>query len=100
MTEQTTNSGSCCGGSSCGSGTATDVQIHGTGVTTVYKVSGMTCGHCEGAVSKEISALAGVTAVTAVAKTGEVTVTSAAPLDEQAVRAAVDEAGYELVGQA
>ncbi|MFF4550747.1 heavy-metal-associated domain-containing protein [Streptomyces sp. NPDC001435] len=96
MTEQT-NSSSCCGGS-CGSGTATDVQ--GIGVTTVYKVSGMTCGHCEGSVSKEISGLEGVTSVTAVAKTGEVTVTSAAPLDEAAVRAAVDEAGYELVSQA
>ncbi|MFF8595908.1 heavy-metal-associated domain-containing protein [Streptomyces sp. NPDC015220] len=97
MTDQT-NSGSCCG--SCGTNASSDVQIHGSGVTTVYKVSGMTCGHCEGAVSKEISVLDGVTAVTAVAKTGEVTVTSAAPLDEEAVRAAVDEAGYELVGQA
>ncbi|GAA3812331.1 heavy-metal-associated domain-containing protein [Streptomyces chiangmaiensis] len=98
MTEQT-NSSSCCGGSggSCGSGAA-DVQ--GIGITTVYKVSGMTCGHCESSVSKEIGALDGVTSVTAVAKTGEVTVTSAAPLDEAAVRAAVDEAGYELVGQA
>lgn len=71
-----------------------------TGSTTVYKVSGMTCGHCESAVSEEISALEGVTAVKAVAGTGEVTVTSSAPLDEQAVRAAVDEAGYELVGLA
>ncbi|WP_426569910.1 heavy-metal-associated domain-containing protein [Streptomyces canus] len=76
-----------------------DLQNTGPGdVTTVYKVSGMTCGHCEGAVSQEISALDGVTGVTAVARTGEVTVTSAAPLDEEAVRAAVDEAGYELVG--
>ncbi|MEU9242346.1 heavy-metal-associated domain-containing protein [Streptomyces shenzhenensis] len=97
MTEQT-NSSSCCGSGSCGSGAVTDVQ--GIGVTTVYKVSGMTCGHCEGAVSQEISALDGVTSVTAVAKTGEVTVASAAPLDEAAVRAAVDEAGYELVGRA
>jgi copper chaperone CopZ len=96
MTEQT-NTSSCCGGS-CGSGVATDVQ--GIGVTTVYKVSGMTCGHCEGAVSQEISALDGVTSVTAVAKTGEVTVISTTPLDEAAVRSAVDEAGYELVGQA
>nr|WP_303715416.1 heavy-metal-associated domain-containing protein [Kutzneria buriramensis]WKX16003.1 heavy-metal-associated domain-containing protein [Kutzneria buriramensis] len=63
-------------------------------------MSGMTCGHCEGAVSQEVSALDGVTAVAAVAKTGEVTVTSTAPLDEEAVRAAVDEAGYELVGTA
>ncbi|WP_181786593.1 heavy-metal-associated domain-containing protein [Streptomyces phytophilus] len=69
-------------------------------VTTVYKVSGMTCGHCEGAVSAEISALDGVSSTKAVAATGEVTVTSAAPLDEEKVRAAVDEAGYELVGPA
>lgn len=69
-------------------------------VTTVYKVSGMTCGHCEGAVSEEISEITGVTSVQAVASSGEVTVVSTAPLDEDAVRAAVDEAGYELVGKA
>ncbi|GGV80608.1 MULTISPECIES: heavy-metal-associated domain-containing protein [Streptomyces] len=71
-----------------------------TTVTTVYKVSGMSCGHCEGAVSTEISALPGVSSVKAVASTGEVTVVSAAPLEEEAVRAAVDEAGFELVGRA
>ncbi|MFF9275715.1 heavy-metal-associated domain-containing protein [Streptomyces griseosporeus] len=97
MTDQT-STGSCRG--SCGTGGATATDVHPVGVTTVYKVSGMTCGHCEGAVSQEISALGGVTAVTAVAATGEVTVTSTAPLDEEAVRAAVDEAGYELVGRA
>ncbi|MFC8511815.1 heavy-metal-associated domain-containing protein [Streptomyces sp. NPDC057257] len=97
MTDQN-NSGSCCSTDAARhSGSATEVQ--GIGVA-VYKVSGMTCGHCEGAVSQEISALDGVTTVKAVAKTGEVTVTSAAPLDEEAVRAAVDEAGYELVGRA
>ncbi|MGW1195805.1 heavy-metal-associated domain-containing protein [Streptomyces sp. NPDC002536] len=64
--------------------------------TTVYQVTGMTCGHCEGAVSQEISAISGVTSVTAVAATGRVTVVSAGPLDDEAVRAAVDEAGYEL----
>ncbi|MFI5797523.1 heavy-metal-associated domain-containing protein [Streptomyces sp. NPDC051677] len=69
-------------------------------VTTVYKVSGMSCGHCEGAVSGELSELSGVTSVQAVASTGEVTVVSAGTLDEEAVRAAVDEAGFELVGQA
>ncbi|MCF2435661.1 cation transporter [Streptomyces thinghirensis] len=45
-------------------------------VTTVYKVSGMSCGHCEGAVSGEISEIAGVGSVQAVASTGEVTVVS------------------------
>jgi copper chaperone CopZ len=68
--------------------------------TTVYDVTGMTCGHCEGAVSGEISAIQGVTSVQAVAATGRVTVVSQAPLDDSVVRAAVDEAGYELVGQA
>lgn len=69
-------------------------------VTTVYKVSGMSCGHCEGAVSGEISEIAGVASVQAVASTGEVTVVSGAPLDDAAVRAAVDEAGFELAVQA
>ncbi|MFI8768332.1 heavy-metal-associated domain-containing protein [Streptomyces sp. R-07] len=68
-----------------------------TELTTVYQVKGMTCGHCEGAVSNEISAIPGVSSVTAVAATGEVTVVSDAALDREAVAAAVDEAGYELV---
>ncbi|MEV0845647.1 cation transporter [Streptomyces sp. NPDC049954] len=67
-------------------------------VTTVYQVTGMSCGHCEGAVTAELKELAGVTGVRASAATGEVAVDSAAPLDEAAVRAAVDEAGYELAG--
>ncbi len=67
---------------------------------TTYKVTGMTCGHCEGAVVEEVSAIEGVTSVKATASSGEVTVTSAAELDEEAVRAAVDEAGYELAGRA
>ncbi|MEV7444746.1 heavy-metal-associated domain-containing protein [Streptomyces sp. NPDC056257] len=70
-----------------------------TQTTTVYRVTGMTCGHCEGAVTNEISALEGVSTVKAVAATGEVTVVSAAPLAEEDVRAAVDEAGYEFAGQ-
>ncbi|MEU3775150.1 heavy-metal-associated domain-containing protein [Streptomyces sp. NPDC032472] len=71
-----------------------------TQTTTVYRVTGMTCGHCEGAVTTELSALPGVTSVKAVAATGEVTVVSAAPLAEGDVRAAVDEAGYEFAGLA
>ncbi|MER7836537.1 heavy-metal-associated domain-containing protein [Streptomyces sp. NPDC096040] len=68
-------------------------------VTAVYKVTGMSCGHCEGSVSAEIAELPGVSSVKAVAASGEVTVVSAAPLDEEAVRTAVDEAGFELVGR-
>ncbi|MFC8454847.1 heavy-metal-associated domain-containing protein [Kitasatospora sp. NPDC057223] len=67
--------------------------------TTTYTVTGMSCGHCEKSVSSEVSAIPGVTEVAADAKAGTVTVSSAAPLDENQVRAAVDEAGYELVGR-
>ncbi|MBK3533744.1 heavy-metal-associated domain-containing protein [Streptomyces sp. MBT67] len=100
-TDTTPSTGSCCSPTgSCHDG-ATDVQIEqADSVTAVYQVKGMTCGHCEGAVSEEISGIAGVTSVAAVASTGLVTVTSKAPLAEDDVRAAVDEAGYELLGPA
>jgi copper chaperone CopZ len=65
-------------------------------VTNNYTVSGMTCQHCVSAVTGELSSLDGVDAVLVDLGTGVVTVTSAAPLDEAEVRAAVDEAGYEL----
>ncbi len=68
--------------------------------TVVYAVAGMSCGHCEKAVGEELSALPGVTAVAADAKAGRVSVTATGPLDDEAVRAAVDEAGYELTGRA
>ncbi|MEV6978018.1 heavy-metal-associated domain-containing protein [Kitasatospora sp. NPDC093806] len=68
--------------------------------TITYTVTGMSCGHCENSVSKELSTLTGVTEVSADAKAGTVTVSAAAPLDDELVRAAVDEAGYELVGRA
>jgi copper chaperone CopZ len=64
--------------------------------TATYTVTGMTCGHCAASVSEEISEIAGVEDVAVVVETGAVTVTSTAPLDESAVRAAVEEAGYSL----
>ena len=65
-------------------------------VTTVYTVAGMTCGHCVAAVTGEMAKLAGVRDVAVDLESGRVTVTSGEPLDEAEVRAAVDEAGYEL----
>ena len=56
----------------------------------------MTCGHCVASVTEEISELDGVETVDVVVETGAVTVTSTAPLDAAAVRAAVEEAGYAL----
>jgi copper chaperone CopZ len=67
--------------------------------TAVFTVTGMTCGHCEKSVSEELGALPGVLQVSADAKTGLVTVESEQPLADDAVRAAVDEAGYELTGR-
>ncbi|MBM9505109.1 heavy-metal-associated domain-containing protein [Actinacidiphila acididurans] len=67
---------------------------------TVYTVSGMSCSHCESAIAKEVGAIPGVTSASAVAQTGLLTIASAQPMDDEAVRAAVDEAGYELVGRA
>jgi len=66
-----------------------------------FQVNGMTCGHCVNAVTQELTALAGVSAVEVDLHEGaasRVTVTSASELDIDAVRAAVDEAGYELAG--
>ena len=62
-----------------------------------YTVKGMTCGHCVAAVSEELSKLASVTDVAVDLPTGEVAITSEDELSVDAVRAAVDEAGYELV---
>ncbi|GAA0641919.1 heavy metal transport/detoxification protein [Streptomyces sp. NBRC 14336] len=64
----------------------------------VYDVKGMTCAHCVQAVSSEISGLPGVKDVQVDLPSGKVTVISEEPLDTAAVAAAVDEAGYELVG--
>jgi len=66
-------------------------------ITTTYIVSGMTCGHCVNAVSSEVGQLPGVTDVKVNLATGAVTVTSDTPLDDAAVTAAVDEAGYQVV---
>jgi len=69
--------------------------------TITYTVSGMTCGHCVAAVTEEVMKLDGVAEVQiALVEGGEsqVSVVSEAPLTDAAVRAAVDEAGYELVG--
>jgi copper chaperone len=65
-------------------------------VTSNYTVTGMTCEHCVNAVTGELTSLDGVDDVKVDLGTGVVTVTSDKPLDDDAVRAAVDEAGYEL----
>jgi copper chaperone len=71
--------------------------------TSTYFVSSMTCAHCVAAVTDEISRIDGVQDVTVDLVPGgdsTVTVTSAAPVSDDAVREAVDEAGYEVTGSA
>jgi copper ion binding protein len=63
--------------------------------TTTYQVTGMTCGHCVQAVTTEVSAIDGVTEVQVDLESGRVEVTGE-DVTEDAVRAAVDEAGYAL----
>jgi copper ion binding protein len=65
--------------------------------TATYTVQGMTCGHCVASVKEEVGGIAGVSDVAVELETGAVTVTSDAPLDAATVKAAVEEAGYELV---
>lgn len=65
--------------------------------TSTFRVEGMTCGHCVSSVRSEVSTIGGVTAVDVDLATGRLTVTSDTPLDTDAIRSAVEEAGYEVV---
>ena len=62
--------------------------------TTEYQVTGMSCGHFETAIRAEVSEIPGVTDIDVSAQTGRLTVTAEQPVDDAAVIAAVDEAGY------
>lgn len=61
-------------------------------------VVGMTCGHCVSAIRQEVGAIPGVTGVDVDLGAGTVTIASDAPVAEADIRAAVEEAGYELAG--
>ena len=65
--------------------------------STTFTVTGMTCGHCQRAVTEEIAAVAGVESVTVDLTSGTVIVTAERPVDRADIAAAVDEAGYALV---
>jgi copper ion binding protein len=64
--------------------------------TSTYAVEGMTCDHCVKAVSTEVGKVPGVTDVSVDLPSGQVTVTADPDPDPGAVRAAVEEAGYEV----
>jgi copper chaperone len=62
---------------------------------STYTVNGMTCDHCALSVTEEVGALPGVEAVDVDLASGRVVVTGAG-IEDDAVRAAVAEAGYEV----
>jgi copper ion binding protein len=65
--------------------------------STTYTVQGMTCDHCAGSVTAEVTKIPGVSGVVVDVEAGRLTVDSEAPVSDEAVSEAVDEAGYELV---
>lgn len=90
---------SCCTpDGSCSTDNAT-VQVT-EGATTVYDVSGMTCGHCKSTLTKEIGAVDGVLTVDVDVEAGRVTVTTSGEPDDALLAKVVDDAGYELTGRA
>lgn len=68
--------------------------------TSTYTVVGMTCGHCVNSVTEEVAQVQGVTDVNVDLSTGGLTVTSESEVDDAAVRAAVEEAGYQVAAPA
>ena len=60
-----------------------------------YIVPGIHCGHCEAAIAREVGAVAGVASVDVDLERKRVTVRGDA-LDDAQLRAAIDEAGYDV----
>ena len=105
-----TSGGGCCGGGGCmcgasSSSSASDASsaVAATtpgAATQDFLITGMTCGHCVSSVTEELSELDSVDAVDVDLNVGgasRVRVSASVPLDVEKVRAAVSEAGYELV---
>ncbi|KJY34990.1 MULTISPECIES: cation transporter [Streptomyces] len=93
---------SCCSpdGACASNGETTTTVAVVDSTATVYRVSGMSCGHCRTAITASVGALAGVLSVDVDVDGGVVTVTTAGEPDDAAIAAAVDDAGYELTGRA
>ena len=60
-----------------------------------YSVPGMSCNHCRAAITAEVEQLAGVTSVDVDLPAKRVSV-AGHELDDAAIRAAINEAGYDV----
>lgn len=90
----------CGTGTECACGTGVQdgtAATGGEGMRSTFTVAGMTCGGCASSVTTHVGQLDAVSAVQVDVARGQVTVTSATPLDTADVRAAVEKAGYQLV---
>ncbi len=65
--------------------------------TNEYEITGMTCGHCEMSVREEVGEIDGISDIQVSAETGKLVVSGPGEIDDAAVIAAVDEAGYKAV---
>lgn len=101
--------GGCCGGGGCACGhggsdaaSSASSAITTAGVEASFLVSGMTCGHCVASVTEEVGAIDGVVNVAVELNAqgaSRVTVQATHPIATEALRAAVADAGYEIVGR-
>ena len=74
------------------------IYNQGMSTTSIFTVTGMTCGHCVAAVTEEVSKLDHVSNVQIDLASGAVIVESEGPVDPVAFAAAVAEAGYDVAG--
>ncbi len=65
-------------------------------MATVMKIEGMSCKHCVGAVTQALSDLKGVRDVNVDLATGRASFTHDEDLDMDAVRTAIEKAGYRV----
>jgi len=65
--------------------------------STDYTVRGMTCDHCAGSVTAEVTKIPGVKDVKVDVSAGRLTVQADQAISDEAVVEAVEEAGYEVV---
>ncbi|GLJ80714.1 heavy-metal-associated domain-containing protein [Microbacterium imperiale] len=93
----TATGGSGGGCSCCGTASTSGAAAAPSAVTAEVMVSGMTCSHCVASVTEELVEVPGVEGVDVDLNAGglsRVTVRSAEPIDDAAITAAIEEAGY------
>lgn len=66
-------------------------------VTRIYEVRGMTCDHCKQAVVEAAKSVDGVRDVQVDLKAGKISVTFTRTVQDEAIKEAINEAGYEVV---